>query len=376
MSYNDTTDGDFIRQQSFLALFKGHSHESENVVIIHRENDVWFAFGVLPMESWETQDTRIRPRLIGNVLSEDSPPIRTRSLRPFSREDLRRVIDSMNAVLADLQCKDSGASLEIDNVVQDQIKQCFLCDICSEVLIRPYTCSVCLHSYCKKCIFAELDGDEDVDVFCPVEGCGANSLDGFQPTLLGPDPLNPLTGKIKPDPILSRLTRKLFGVDKLTKEGTSVSKDEDSEIERVRRMDENCVPYITIDESLINERGVLRTIKPGVRKMKESGNVQSAEDASEQLEYTTVAVLPFEDDSETQTTDFCYFRLPSEVPLTEFAFYLNFQFDRQIDSFFCRGILIEDQTLTLMEIYDEFWTPFIDNNKDELFTLKYTSLYQ
>lgn len=339
------------------------------------KNDVCFAFGVFAMESWETLDARIGTRFMSTVLSEDSPSIKRRSLRPFNREDLLRVVHSMNEVLSDLQYKDSRASLEMESGFRDQIKECFLCDICSEVLIRPYTSSVCLHSFCKKCIFAELDGEEDVDVFCPVEGCGAASLDGFQPTLLGPDPLNPQTGKIKSDPVLSRLTRKLFGVDKLTDEAIPNSiQREQCEIKRVRRMDENCVPQITIDESLVHDQGVLRTIKPGVREMTKSGSTKCLESIERMLEYTTVAVFPFEDDSETQSTHFCYFRLPSEVPLAEFAFYLNFQLDRKIDSFFCRGILIEDHTLTLLEICDEFWTPFIDRKEDdELFTLKYTS---
>eukprot|EP00210_Caulerpa_lentillifera_P006090 g5818.t1 len=296
--------------------------------------------------------------------------------------DLQQVIQSMDSVFSDLNGNGARPYLEMNKSSQslsEQIRDCFLCDICSEVLICPYTCSLCLHSYCKNCIFKELDLGEDVDVICPVEGCGFESLDGFRPTLLGPDPFNPITGKIKPDLTLLQLTQKLFRMEDVSGQAELISMSENMESSQCCSTveSENCVPFIDIDKStFITDHGVLRTIAPRVhRSQKSKKRGRSSIDLSSKdpvVEYTTVGVFRIGDDPDLDMFGFNYFRFPSALSISNFSLYLNRRFALKIESFYCRGIRIEDRSLSLGEILDEFWIPFIDPN-DDVFTLKYTS---
>ncbi|GAB2277593.1 hypothetical protein Dimus_012301 [Dionaea muscipula] len=82
---------------------------------------------------------------------------------------------------------------QVVKVRRDKIAACMICPLCNKLLKEATTISLCLHTFCRKCIYEKLS-DEDVDS-CPV--CDIN---------LGAVPVD----KLRPDHNLQDVRSKIF----------------------------------------------------------------------------------------------------------------------------------------------------------------------
>ncbi|MED6125964.1 E3 ubiquitin protein ligase drip2, partial [Stylosanthes scabra] len=57
-------------------------------------------------------------------------------------------------------------TIKVVKVKRDTLRACMTCPLCSNLLKDATTISLCLHTFCRKCIYEKLS-DEEVDC-CPV----------------------------------------------------------------------------------------------------------------------------------------------------------------------------------------------------------------
>ncbi|XP_021904227.1 E3 ubiquitin protein ligase DRIP2-like, partial [Carica papaya] len=59
------------------------------------------------------------------------------------------------------------SSDEVVKVKREELETCMTCSICNKLFKEATTISLCLHTFCRKCIYDKLSGDDEMDC-CPI----------------------------------------------------------------------------------------------------------------------------------------------------------------------------------------------------------------